>query len=884
MPDTDNKSTGYDKQDEVKQEVLRWIFSIAGALVAYMLVAVIVMRLYHPDIEALKAEAARLIVLPELAFPKPVESLLFRLAFVTILPSLYGFYFLLSRQNWIVRLTQKPYFLIISAASIVVVATLIYLDFSMLYISNVSRRIPAIADGAAESNFNFFFDGFFIGNYLWAYAFIVVPLVSCFFFTGIKKYNWEYNNIYKVGVPAIGYTVIGAVVLAIIAMNTFSYPYGNDNKFDFNAVYYSMTQVYAGIPLLVDGFTNTYGLYPQFLNILFHFTGLSILKFSLTMSILTGLCFVLNFYVMRKFTANRVILFMGFATMIFFSYLNRKMTTDFDCFFALFPIRYIIPSTLLFLAGMHFTRPVAWLYWGTFFFMAFFVLWNPEIGIICYLSWIVVNIYRDFYNDADKANYKKILAHCLSGIAVLPVVFYLYKAIIYLIYGTAPDMSQLWKTMLIFGKIGFMLLPMPLLNPWNLFALIIVIGFLYAIVKWHRKAVTPRASFILLLCLIASGYFFYYQGRSHNVTLSSSTSFCILLLTMLSDELWYVVKRRNIFALNALFVIVLFLVSFSFIELIFSADRIYAIVNQADNNATEMGDQQQFVESNTSFIMSHTEEQEKIHVLTMSKFQGIYFGGSKRQNAFNPGLIDMQLNSDLRRFEQVIRDSSFSIFMEPELFNYGYTKRISAEVAAMYEMKSANKSMVLLKKRPKMIPVISLFKKSASPVIYRKYTDDTIGAKTRTDDALGIMTAILHPEFSAQVLFYSRPQIYPYSALVGNLDDSAGFVITNMFNSEYYVIIVNDNKLKVTMKYNQWHYCVLNVFTDHADIYTDGQLAGSFALPKPIQKSERNLFIGNLGSNHYFLGPIAEVSVDNTILGQDVIKETWTKIVTTLVK
>ena len=62
---------------ELKLETLRWIFSITGALFIYFVVAKIVLALYHPDIDALKADANRVLLLSTFAYPKPVETLLF---------------------------------------------------------------------------------------------------------------------------------------------------------------------------------------------------------------------------------------------------------------------------------------------------------------------------------------------------------------------------------------------------------------------------------------------------------------------------------------------------------------------------------------------------------------------------------------------------------------------------------------------------------------------------------------------------------------------------------------------------------------------------------------------------------------------------------------
>ncbi len=859
---------------KVKEQLLHWIFSILGSLGVYAIVALVVHAVYHPDVEALKAEAESILLIPNLAYPKPVETLLFRLGVVTVFPGLIGFYILFSKAGRIKRLAQQQFFSVVSIILIAGIVALIWFDFAAMNSKGTGRRYPVLEEGVVDSNFNFLFDGFFIGNYLWLYVLLVLPLVCYLFFWGFKKIHWDEKKNFK-RIVALGYIVLGIVIFAIVAMNTFHFPYSNDNKFDFNAVYFSMTQVYAGVPLLVDGFRNTYGLYPHFLNPLFQLIGLDVLKFSLVMSLLLGISFAMNLYVMRKFIANELILILGFASMLFFSYFVRKITTRFDCYFALFPIRYIIPSTLLFLTTIYLYRPSQKLYWMTSAVMGLFVLWNPEIGIVCYLSWFAVNIYRDFYNGDSTINVRAIARHILACVGIMLVTFYGYKFLIYAVYGAMPDMGLLWETMGVFSRIGFMLLPMSLINPWNLFGLVVVAGVLYAIAKWHGRAVTPKACIILLFSLISLGYLFYYQGRSHNVTLVSSVSFCILLLTILGDELWRVTKRNSVLLLNGLFVVFLFLVSFSFIELVYNGEKIYGLVLQ-EYDKQEAAEERKFLDANSEFMIKNSEEGEKVITMCAAKFQGLYFNGSKRVTGFNVCFEDMLLNTDFARFQQVLRDSSFKVFIEPNSFYFPYMQKAAAEVAAIYEMNSAQGTMALLRKRKMQIPRLSFLNTGTDMVLYRKYNDDSAGLNNRVNDAFGIAPITLNTTFSVQVLFFSEPQPYAAATLVGNWKDETGFVINNTVNSSNYFFSVNGKGFKVPVGQYSWAYCVMNVFPDSFSVYINGALARTAPIPHAVRNSGTKLCIGNLDKYHsYYVGSISEVAIKNSVNSPEEIRNNW---------
>lgn len=51
-----------DQQIQLREEALRWIFSILGAIAVYLVVAAITLNVYHPDIEQLRKIADELLL------------------------------------------------------------------------------------------------------------------------------------------------------------------------------------------------------------------------------------------------------------------------------------------------------------------------------------------------------------------------------------------------------------------------------------------------------------------------------------------------------------------------------------------------------------------------------------------------------------------------------------------------------------------------------------------------------------------------------------------------------------------------------------------------------------------------------------------------------
>jgi len=869
-------------QDEssiaLKEETLRWIFSIIGALLCYLVVATIIQKTYHPDINELLALANKLSFAGD-ARPEPVESLLFRSGVVTITLGMLGFYILFTKTQWVKKLADNPFFLVFSTLCVAFIIVLGYLDFSAQNpFANGGGDMPQHARDFIEnkSNFAFYFDGIFLGSHLLIYTLICVPLVACLFFIGIKKYSLEKNKVFNISISAIGYLVAGGTVLAVVLMDSFAFPYSFVNKYNFNAVYYSMTQVYAGMPMLVDGFNDTYGLYPHFLNLLFHIIGLSVFKFSCTLATLLGISYIFNFYFLKQFVSNKIILFLGFLSVIFFPFLDDKFINSFDCIFGFFPIRYLVPSTLTFLAGLYLVKRSQVVYWVTFFVMAAFILWNPEFGMVCYLSWLLFNTYNDFYTSEGKVNIKKILLHWAIGFGVVVFVFFTYKFLVYVFYGAMPDFNLLFGIALAFGKVGFGCLPMKLVHPWNLMALVDILGILYAITKWYKKEITPKSSVILLVSVISLGFFVYFQGRSHNCCLATSSCFSFVLLTILGDELWEKIKSNNIFSLNLLFGVFLFVISFSFFEIIFGAGKFNELIYQEDDKSAQQAEQQH-IENNSDFILQNSREKEKIYVFATKFHTGLYFNSNKRISAFNPGPQDMFLNTDLDRFENRVIDSSFDIFLEPSTWNNSFMARPLAAMAATYDFKKTNQSMSLLVKRNIKMPLKTFFGDDGS-VLHRKYTDDTAGIKLRVKDAFGNKPVSLKTEFSVEALFYAQPQVYPYATIAGNMDDTSGFLIANVLNTKNYAFGINGKTFVLALPENQWVYCVLNIYPDHMEIYENGNLAASTTLPAQVHSSPEQLFIGNLGGFRFYIGAISEICITDKALDKNRIQQTWENI------
>ena len=862
---------------EVNKILLIWICSISVSLLVYLIATLLITSYYHPNIELLKANAVKILLSSINVRPEPVEAMLFRTAIILIPGSLLISYKVFSKNSILQAIAQKPVSNLIIIFFIILVTSLVYIDFiSKNPFASGGTDIPQIdRDDRGGSNFDFYFGDLFLSNYLLLYSLFIVPLISSLFFIGFKKYNWQKSRLFQLCSNIAGYTFISCLILACILMCTFKFPYTVENKYDFGAVYYSMTQVYAGLPLLVNGFTNTYGLYPHFLNPLFQIIGLDVFKFSMVMSLVMGLSYTLNFYCLKQIVSNKILLFTGMTTIIFFTLLDFEFTENFDANFALHSIRYIIPSTLLFLITLYLKKRSIFIYWSTYLIMALFVLWNPEFGIISYISWIMFNAYTDFYGEDGKPAFKKILLHLGYGIVLLISAIYTFKFLVFLIYGASPDMSALWTSIQIFGNLGFNLLPMTLIHPWNIEALIIILGFVYAISKLHIKDRTPEASIVFFLSVMSTGIFIYFQGRSHNWNLVLSAGMALILLTVLGDKLWTITSKKNNLSLSALFLIFIYITSISFFEIITHTTKIFDLISQ-ESEKTKNFSEQRIIEKSRDYFLDNTQPGQKVYVFTLKKCQALFIDGSKRISAFNPGMIDLAFISDINRLENQILDSSFSACITPGTFeNMPFMSRPLAAVAATYTYSKNKDGIYFAEKRKIRIPSTTFFNDSLDLLFHRKYTDDHAGSEARVNDALGVAQVSLTQSFSAEILFYSIHQVFPLATLVGN-SDSTGFLIST--KSDKFIFGFNGKGYILPLPLNKWVYCVVNVFPDHFEIFENGIFVYSHALVRPLIKQDGKLYIGNLGYMNYYTGAIAEVGITDKPMDSLQIKRNWNVI------
>jgi hypothetical protein len=409
----------------------------------------------------------------------------------------------------------------------------------------------------------------------------------------------------------------------------------------FNAVFHAVVQVYLGKALLVD-LVHQYGLYPHFLEPVFRVTGLSVFRFTVVMGILTGVSFIAVFLFLKEFLRSKTVLFLGFCTFAFYSYLVAQMHW-FDPFFQGQPIRTLFPCLIIYAAWRYFSSGKRIFYYGTFVMGALAILWNFDTGLVAFAAWLLTLFYQELGRGSTRRIIRAQAVHLATGIAVFSAVILVFAVYIGARYGAFPDFGQILAYQKIFYIYGFYMQPMPGLHPWNIVVLVYMLGLMFAVRALVARKVTARSKMLFLLSVLGVGVFSYYQGRSDDAVLTYVWYPAILLLIIFTDDLWaYTRVARRDYLRIALLTLMLFLFSSSVFN-IFADTKMEELENIAESRATAAGPTP--VSNNADFIKSRVEPGGQVLILSYNS--GVYYLESRTTSPLaTPGSSEILLRKD----------------------------------------------------------------------------------------------------------------------------------------------------------------------------------------------------------------------------------------------
>jgi hypothetical protein len=246
-----------------------------------------------------------------------------------------------------------------------------------------------------------------------------------------------------------------------------------------------------------------------------------------------------------------------------------------------------------------------------------------------------------------------------------------------------------------FSHLGMNMLPMPLVHPWNLFALLLLLGVASPLFALLDRRATGRHAIIFLLTMQGVGALSYYQGRSHNWTLIGVTVYAFMLMAFFADSLLSVAREARWHLLPC--ALLIYLLGASVFQVAYQGKAIAGLITDTENRI-RYRDEQRLVENNAAFIRSHTEEGEKVLIFTHVSHQALCYGLSRTRAAINPGQMDLFWRSDYDRLLEFLGTNlKTKIFFDTQ--GYQSQPEVTGLLYRLYTPRATNGALFLLERK-----------------------------------------------------------------------------------------------------------------------------------------------------------------------------------------
>ena len=619
-----------------------------------------IIYLYYPDnSEALRIKAEKLIIEYHHLFldgiggniwPEPIERIQILTTLISI-PLLIFFYIKIFSSKFFnkISLADNTYFFNLTVCSSILVI-LFYFAFTI----NGSNFLLHETYPFHQEIRNLY--KAISGELRFLISLILFPFTTYFILMGIPKknencLNWVLNSLVVI-------MLLGAFLLSITNRDNYI-----GHLWHLSSVLHPVSQVQEGKAVLVD-FVSQYGLYSHFLYPLFKLINVSIVTFSITMSALTVTSFSLIYFGLRKIISNRLIVFLSFVAIMYFTYFQSFLNDNFDIYYQYKPLRIIFPSLMLFTVFGYIFNPNKIKYLLIIFISSLAILWNFDSGIICFLSFYIYILYEKLFDRNLKAYIADFFKHTITSLSILALTILLYSLIIYFQFDDFPDWNLFFTGTLIFGAYGMFVLPMPLFGLWNLIFLVYLYGIYIGLNATLLNKKNPLDKVTFFVAIFGLGISSYYLNRSHDYNLLQTLYPSLILLAIFlcksadkfSRESLFRIKDFLIALLISFILVVIFIQTFQPAKLINSLiDRVPDVVNDRLSSRK--------LSDGAKLISFNSNKNDQIQILSSN--ESLIYLETKTSSAFSsPDLTSVILKSQWDRLQDsLIKNKSYKVYI-----------------------------------------------------------------------------------------------------------------------------------------------------------------------------------------------------------------------------
>ncbi len=622
--------------------------------------------LYTPDISAILTHILPLAVVPpEDFYPEPVERLQYQLSILTTPLFVFAAYTLIHKAKGYFQKNTSTAFMVNMG---VFVAFLIYV------IALLKGKLICMPD----TTNTIFFEKNLIGS---LDPFVGILCYAAFTYLVIiylKAERLRFKKPMVLAVSIVTYAIVAVVIYDLYLYDIFNLEVQSwDRLMETNAVFYSITQVFAGKSLLVN-VNAQYGMYALFLLPVFKIIGMSAYKFGVVMGVLNGGAFLLFYLGIKKLIKQDVISMLVFLCLVFWQFWQIRLPLEATprYYYQYDPIRMVFPSITFFLfvtcqaATLNVRRILIPL---LALCAACAIFWNADTGIVTYGATFVGLLYSGIDTSSLKDSVKRCSKYAAWMIGAFLFVLLMFMLITKTRSGLWPDFKQFFAYQKLYYVSGFYMIPMIALHFWNITALTYVAACVYCM--YHLKKIkTPEAGTIAYLFVLGAGLFVYFEGRSWDTNVCLVMHPAIICLGIFCNKMQARIQSAGIFRLKMHEIILFFAVPFMFItdgafSMLSHLPSTHALVTE-NNNPTIPPNSR--VEQKISFLKANVAEKDTVLILAFNN-EGYYYAAGHYYNPMNlVSSTEILLASDFNSILDTVRNTKHPIIYDadhPMIFN-----------------------------------------------------------------------------------------------------------------------------------------------------------------------------------------------------------------------
>jgi hypothetical protein len=619
---------------------------------------------YTPDIAAILNKVVPLSIFTQNSFyPEPVERLQFQLSLLCAPLFVFVAFYLINKKRSI--LSDNPAVaMAINAGGLLTFAFYCYIIFqaTLPYVHFFVHN--EVVDSNVQTN-TYFFANNILGKFNLLLGIILYGAIAYGYF--LYEKNKE-TPLRKIIVSVISYGIVGLIVLDTVLYNVFHLEVQEWNRYmETNAVFYAVTQVFAGKSLLVDAYSQ-YGLFPWFLVPLFKIIGLSTYKFTLTLAVLNGVAYLFIFLGIKKLLKNDLLSLIIFLCLFFWQYMQIRLPAEATprYYYQYFPIRLFFPALVFYLfvvynAGAQSLKrimlPVMALV------SSFAIFWNLDTGIVAYGATFIALIFSTIEAPTLKDSLKKSAGYAAWMLGALLFVVFLFLITTKMKSGTWPDFKRFAEFQNVFYGSGYFMLPMTTIHFWNLPMLVYLVACVYC-VYYLKKQNQPDLPVIAFLIILGFGLFTYFQGRSYDTTICLVMYPAIILAGVFCNKLFQNIVSHKLRFHES---VILF-----FIPFLFLADgALSMLINtpsfhsySMENATSENAETAKVLKPRMDFVLNNIPKKDTVIILSKD-YEGYFYAAGNYYNPVNlAGSTELFFKSEIYTLLDYLKTTKYPILYD----------------------------------------------------------------------------------------------------------------------------------------------------------------------------------------------------------------------------